>query len=284
MNGKKFISKKSLKELREYFVSTTLGEIEKEFDAADINPDLDFSPNVSGQRRTLVEQYYKQLDFSAWADAKRMLSVYENVLCDLEHKSKFPPFGRNDNWYKDLFIKLKKFIERDGYLYKDGVLIPTSDNRTLCSYTDIIKGFDFHELQKQIERARNAVEDDPGLAIGTAKEIIETTCKTILRERKIEIPSAWGINELVKATRKELKLLPDNISEKARGKKSISKLLNNLSTISTGLAELRNLYGTGHGRDGKAQGLQPRHARLAVGASSTLATFLFETHQERIDR
>jgi hypothetical protein len=46
------------------------------------------------------------------------------------------------------------------------------------------------------------------------------------------------------------------------------------------LAELRGLYGTGHGKDGKTQGVKPRHAKLAVGAAATLTTFLFETHKE----
>ena len=45
--------------------------------------------------------------------------------------------------------------------------------------------------------------------------------------------------------------------------------------------ELRNLYGTGHGRDGRFIGLKPRHAKLAVGAAATLGTFLLETHLER---
>ena len=49
---------------------------------------------------------------------------------------------------------------------------------------------------------------------------------------------------------------------------------------SNGLAELRGLYGTGHGKHGKTSGLSPRHAKLAVGAAATLATFLFQTHME----
>lgn len=61
----------------------------------------------------------------------------------------------------------------------------------------------------------------------------------------------------------------------------IRRLLSNLGNIAQGLGELRNLYGTGHGKHGKSKGLNPRHARLAVGAASTLALFLFETHQER---
>jgi hypothetical protein len=56
--------------------------------------------------------------------------------------------------------------------------------------------------------------------------------------------------------------------------------LSNLATIVQGVAELRGLYGTGHGKDGKARGLQPRHARLAVGAASSLVTFAFQTHIE----
>ena len=31
------------------------------------------------------------------------------------------------------------------------------------------------------------------------------------------------------------------------------------------MAELRNSYGSGHGKDAKFKGLSPRHARLAVG-------------------
>jgi hypothetical protein len=53
--------------------------------------------------------------------------------------------------------------------------------------------------------------------------------------------------------------------------------LSNLGTIGNGLAELRGLYGTGHGKTAE---LSARHAKLAVGAAATLATFLFETHKE----
>lgn len=35
----------------------------------------------------------------------------------------------------------------------------------------------------------------------------------------------------------------------------------------------------GHGKDGKLKGLQPRHAKLSVGAASTLAIYLLETHR-----
>jgi len=119
------------------------------------------------------------------------------------------------------------------------------------------------------------------LAIGTAKEIIETTCRTILEERGKPADMDADVGQLVRKTREILDLVPETIPQSSRGINSISRILGSLGGVSQGLAELRNLYGTGHGKHGKSGGPSPRHARLAVGAASTLATFLFETHSER---
>jgi hypothetical protein len=142
------------------------------------------------------------------------------------------------------------------------------------------KLLDANHLAEQIRRMEASVETDPSLAIGTAKEIIETCCKTILAERGKPVTGTPDMPVLTKETFKELKLVPDGVPDSARGSDVIKRLLSNLSTVAHGLAELRGLYGTGHGKHGKAVGLKPRHAKLAVGAAATLATFLFETHKE----
>jgi len=126
-----------------------------------------------------------------------------------------------------------------------------------------------------------AIVNDPDLAIGTAKELVETCCKTILTERKVTFSKNADIPELVKLTCKNLDLTPDKIPEKAKASETIKRLLSNLATITQGVAELRNHYGTGHGKMAGSKGLKPRHAKLAVGAASTLAVFLMETHIER---
>ena len=140
--------------------------------------------------------------------------------------------------------------------------------------------FDSKHLAEQIQRMEQSIETDPSLAIGTAKELIETCCKTILEERGKPVSGCPDIPILTKTTLKELKLVPNGVPETARGNDVIKRLLQNLGTIGNNLAELRGLYGTGHGKHGKAKGLTTRHAKLAVGAASTLATFLFETHKE----
>ncbi|MDE2726082.1 MAG: abortive infection family protein [Gemmatimonadota bacterium] len=136
-------------------------------------------------------------------------------------------------------------------------------------------------MQNAIERLENAVEHDPALAIGTAKELVESCCKTILRERKVNVPKSADMPKLTKMLAAELKLVPEEISEKAKGANTIRRILTNLSALSQYLAELRGLYGSGHGRDGKHRGLQPRHARLAVGASVAFIDFVTATHREQ---
>jgi len=79
---------------------------------------------------------------------------------------------------------------------------------------------------------------------------------------------------LVKQTEKELKLTPSDIPDEAKANDSIKRLLSNLATVTNGVAELRNSYGAGHGKSAKSKGLGARHAKLAVGAASTLAIFL----------
>ena len=87
------ISKKTRNELCEYFVSTTLSKIEVEFDNVDIDCDPEYTPTSSGQRRTLVHQYYHSIDWSKWADVRKFIQLYENILNDLELKMEDDEYG-----------------------------------------------------------------------------------------------------------------------------------------------------------------------------------------------
>ncbi len=150
---------------------------------------------------------------------------------------------------------------------------------SLAPLKEHAKVLNANHLAEQIRRMEASVETDPSLAIGTAKELVETCCKTILAERGKPVPGTPDVSTLTKETLKELKLVPEGVPDAARGADVIKRLLSNLGTIGNGLAELRGLYGTGHGKHGSASGLSTRHAKLAVGAAATLTVFLFETHK-----
>ena len=144
----------------------------------------------------------------------------------------------------------------------------------------VVKAGDLSYLANQITRMETAIENDPELAIGTAKELVETACKTVLEAMSIEVNKKWDLPQLLKETTKQLKVTPDSVRASAAGAESIRKVLGSLGSIVSGVAELRNSHGTGHGKSG-GSGLGARHARLVVGAASTLTVFLFETYNDR---
>jgi len=266
--------------IREYFVGTSLREIEMAFDAAEIFVDLAHQPSVGGQRRTLVEQYYHTLDWTRASDARKFLKVAESVVADLDASGQV---SANAEYAAAERAKITSALSSDGYRYEDGQFIATGSTSHLASITVSPERIDAPELHRQLERIRGAIESDPALALGTAKELVETACKTILEEHGVTADDDWDIGRLVKETRGALKLLPSDIPDGAKGADSIKRLLSNLGAVVQGLGELRNLYGTGHGRSGRRRGIEPRHARLAAGAATALITFLLETHWERTD-
>jgi hypothetical protein len=144
--------------------------------------------------------------------------------------------------------------------------------------------FDADYILRQITRMEAAVEDDPGLAIGTAKELLETTCHAILELRGKSVTGREDLPKLVRMVTEELGLVPDGVSPSTRDPDTVKRILGSLAVVASGIAELRNAYGTGHGRAPGARRLGPRHAKLAVGAAATLAVFLFETHEDQATR
>lgn len=136
-------------------------------------------------------------------------------------------------------------------------------------------------MAKEIERLERAIDSDPDLAIGTAKDLVESCCKTILTKRGVAFTRSADLGDLTKLLVKELQLVPDGISDQVRGAENIRLILRNLTQLTNNLAQLRGLYGTGHGRDGKYRGLQPRHARLAVAGAIAFIDFVADTYRDR---
>ena len=203
------------------------------------------------------------------------------------------PIVRSDVTESHRLVQLyNQFLRNDGFELSEksrisgkpiyiGRNIGTASMPGMKSAKEVLSSTDLVYVAQQITRMEAAVNNDPSLAIGTAKELIESCCKTILSERGIAIGNSDDIPKLVKATVKELKLTPKDIPDEAKAADSIRKLLSNLATVASSVAELRNKHGTGHGKEGSVKGLSPRHAKLAVGAASTLAVFLVETHREQ---
>lgn len=214
--------------------------------------------------------------------------VFLRFLCETVH-----PVVRSDpDEVQRLHHMFNEHLRRDGYELVERTRmsdrpvfaarrITLPAGTALKSAREVFRQDNTTYVLQQITRMEAAVEDDPALAIGTAKELLETCCKTILPERGAAPAGNLDLPQLVKQVAKALELTPQDIPDKAKAAETIRRVLSNLATVTQGIAELRNQYGTGHGRKATAKGLQPRHAKLVAGAASALAVFLLETHQAK---
>ncbi len=270
------ISKKTRSEFQEYLVSSTLREIERYFDNHDIKfTQIPEQRMPSGQRRSHVAQYYESVDWTNPKQVQQVLKVYSDILSDLTSTAKDWNAENNQSW----IAKLTNVLLKDGYEFDNGNI---SAKRQLANFEDLQNATDLLDkghFQEHIERIKKSIDEDPGLAIGSTKELVESTLKTILTELNIPADKNDDIPKLLKQVQIALDLVPDGVDDAKKGVEIIKVLLNNLGQVVIKVAELRNLYGTGHGKDKKRVGLNERHARLVVGSGVTLSTFLLETFE-----
>ena len=176
-------------------------------------------------------------------------------------------------------VEKTRISERPIFVGRNRILGKTTMEKSKKEITNFLSD---EYVSKQINIMEGAIENSPELAIGTAKELIETICYTILTEREIQSDKNWDLLQLLKQTTKLLNLTPEGIPDEVKAAKTIKSILGSLTTVVQGIGELRNQYGSGHGKRAKFKGLTARHARLSVGAASTLAVFLLETHKIRV--
>src|SRR4051794_21704393 len=112
MPSGEFISKRTRTEFRETLSGWgTLRTIAKLFENERFESDCTHDPGASGQRRTLVEQYYRAINFRDPRQVQRLLRVYEDIIRDLEKES------------PDSAAKLRLYLERDGCRFENGRIL-----------------------------------------------------------------------------------------------------------------------------------------------------------------
>lgn len=73
---------------------------------------------------------------------------------------------------------------------------------------------------------------------------------------------------------------PKEADDPEKADKAIRQILGGITSIVHGVAELRNGYGTGHGKDANFKGLEIKYAKLFVGVVSEIAILYLATNGE----
>ncbi|MER5635151.1 abortive infection family protein [Streptomyces nitrosporeus] len=222
----------------------------------------------SGQRRTEFMLYAEGVDWSDPDHVRRALLVFEDFI----RVYRDPGQQDTPTWLENIRVRL----ERDGFSLDQSGKISWAAPPVLAR--DLSNLSDPSGITIELERIRRDLTTDPSGAIGAAKQLIEATAKTALRELAIEIDSNAALPSLINTVQKSLKLDAASAPAGPDGSKAIKKVLSGAINIAVGVAELRNQgFGSGHGQASAPSGLGVRHARLTVNAAVTWCELILDT-------
>jgi hypothetical protein len=139
-------------------------------------------------------------------------------------------------------------------------------------------------IEAQITALERAVVENPNLAFDLAKFIVESTCKTILSERKIGFDKNEKLPKLFRAVTTNVPMLHVEASGESEARGRLLQTLNGLHTALQGVCELRNSCGfTSHGAEGQRPAMEGVQAILAAQAADAIVGFLFSAHRVQRD-
>ena len=158
--------------------------------------------------------------------------------------------------------------------YLEGLDRAPSDLTT----SDTLEVFDAEHVHATWSKALSRRTDDPEGAITLARTLLEAVTKRILDEHSLGYSDNDDLPKLYATAASALNLAPNQHSEEP-----IKRILGGVMTLVNGIGTLRNRLSDSHGRGGALR-VRPsqRHANLAVNAAGAVATFLVETHRERL--
>lgn len=213
MESKGLISRRVKTLLASYLAErSVLRKIEDAFEGAGV-PFVADSNASGGQRRQMVAGYYNGLSWEDPADVRRFLDALQPILleADREHKVaerlRHPPWKTSvaDEKSEHPLASLFEELKRCGYEWNGKVLIGTTLSARLADAKAFAQAFDLGHLGEHIQRIERAINDDPGQAIGSAKELVETVAKTILNKREEPFSPSANLLTLGNLTFKALK-------------------------------------------------------------------------------
>ena len=268
MMAKDLISKATRNEFREVLTGFVLREIDMIFESAGLSPRQDFDPQVGGQRRSLVEQYYANVDFTNASEVQKVVAAFEELMLQLDaHPSQWA----DDNRRKEVIQKLLSRMERDGFRYEHGRFISDALHAHALATPSLV-GLSRESISEHVEKARAKIAaGDAAGAMTNAYSLVEAFLKEILRQTNTPFKETEGdIRSLYGCAADALNLNPKGEHLESH----LKTILQGLKSLVVGLYEVANKASDRHAR---RYNPSPHHAKLAVNTALTLCEFLLDS-------
>ena len=136
-------------------------------------------------------------------------------------------------------------------------------------------------IKEAVEAIERAVEETPSLSFDFARSLIESVCRTVLKERSVPYDHTDDLPKLFRSVSRILPFLPPGASGAVGARGSVTKTLSGLSTAIQGICELRNQFGlASHGAESHRPVMERVQALLAAQTADTIVGFLYGVHRQ----
>ena len=215
--------------------------------------------------------------------------MFFEILCEIFH----PEVRDEDGNWKIIQAAIGRLLKEDGFEFYErdsifGRSVWGIRKIEFQSGLGIISGLktaeeiiDSDYFRKELQKTIACFTTDSYGAIGRAKELVETAYKWILERLDESYEKKDDMQKLVRQVHKVLRVDLNDNNKEIEG---VSKILSSLSNIVIGMAELRNGYGSGHGRDSSFNYLPVRYGKLAVYSANAYIDFILNTYQDKFEK
>lgn len=136
-------------------------------------------------------------------------------------------------------------------------------------------------FRRDIEAIEANVEAHPHLGLGLARELLQSCCNTIERERGETIDYDASLPQRAKKLIDHIVIGFSGHPDQKAIEEHLRALVGSLNGAVRALSQLSNIPGLRHGGDANWAGPSRRHAMLLAGAVDALSAFLFDSHGQK---
>ncbi|WP_297962005.1 abortive infection family protein [uncultured Campylobacter sp.] len=196
----------------------------------------------------------------------------EKVLSVPELKNRAPWFLKHCEDIESFYTFIK---EKGGYEERCEYIDKEFDPIKAILKENIV--FDNKHIQDIWQKALERLVDDPEGAIKLSRTLLESILKCILKNQKIDFNEKdSSLHDLYKKVSEILDFAPEKCQEEP-----FKRVLGGMSAIVSGIGEIRNKAGDGHGRSEDYEKAQKRHAEFLVWNAGAMSMFIFKTYMEK---
>lgn len=218
-------------------------------------------------------------------DHAQPLEVLGKIICQYMEEPemaldfKYEGWGEEPEWTvkkREQVRRIEALLAKNGLQYRLGGIISDGGMAPSKTLSELIHGRDIPAIHREFERALESVEFKPRDAVSAAANILESIFKVYIEDNNLTMPDKQDLQPVFKVVRADLGLDPGSVEDQ-----DLQRIISGLFSVVDGIGALRTHASSAHSEGRKGYKLEPRHARLAVNAAHSVATFILETWDKR---